>query len=123
MKVHHSKHSKRSAFASIVILIVIGLIFFLVTSCSKEEKAENQDNMKNGTNTDISKNLQPVNVEKNLIIDIKKDSEIWIENEKVDLDSIKSRIEDFKNEYPDGNVIITCDKDLFNNKAIAEVID
>ena len=108
---HHSKHSKRTTFALIVILIVIGLIFPIITGYAKEEKSAQQT-------------LSPTSVaKKDIIINLTKEGEIWIENEKVDLDSIKGRIEDFKNEYPDGNVIITCDKDLFNNKAIAEVID
>ncbi|MBN1973347.1 MAG: biopolymer transporter ExbD [Sedimentisphaerales bacterium] len=122
MKVHHSKHLKRSDFASIVALITIGLIFPFVM-CYAKEVDKQQGDMINKPTTDTSESLQLVNMEKRFIIDMKKDGEIWIENEKVDIDSIKSRIENFMNEYPDGNVIITCDKAHLNNGAISEVIE
>ena len=109
MKVHHSKHSKRSAFASIVILIVIGLIFSIVTACSREEK---QADMRNNPVDDTSKTPPPGNVDKGkIIIGITKDGEIWIDGEKSNLDLIQSRIEDLKNKFPDREIIVGKDKD------------
>ena len=117
---HHSKHSKRSAFASIVILIVISLIFSILTACSKEEKAERQDDMKT---TDTSKTFQAVNEDKNkIIIGITKEGEVWIEGEKSDLNLIQSKIENLKNKFPDGNITVYKDKDS-PSKIVAKVSD
>ncbi len=121
MIVHHRKYSKRSTFASIVILIVIGLIFSILTACSKEEKGEKQDEMKNRTTSDSSKTLQPVNADKSIIaIRITKEGEIWIEGEKIDLYTIKSRMEDLKKKFPDGKIIVGKDKDS-PSKIVTEV--
>ena len=122
MKVHHSKYSKIRVFAPKVVVITIGLLFLIVMGCAKEVGKQRGDMINNQT-THTSGTQQPVNMGNKIIIDMNKDGEIWIENKKVDLDSIKSRIEDFMNEYPDGNVIITCDKANLNNGAIAEVLE
>ena len=123
MIVHSSKHSKRSTFTSIVLLIVIGLIFFIVTACSKEEKGEKQDDMINSTTTDTSKTLQPVNEDKSkIIINITKEGEVWIEGEKIELDSIQSRAEDLKKKFPEGKLIVYQDKDS-PSKIVTEVSD
>ena len=120
MKVHHSKHSKKNSSASIVILIVIGLIFSILTACSKEEKAERQDDMKT---TDTSKTFQAVNEDKNkIIIGITKEGEVWIEGEKSDLNLIQSKIESLKNKFPDGNITVYKDKDS-PSKIVAKVSD
>ncbi len=121
MKVHHSKHSKKNSSASIVILIVIGLIFSILTACSKEEKAERQDDMKT---KDTSKTLQRVNADKiEITIDITKEGEICIQGEQFNLDSIQHKIDDFKNEYPDGRIVIGGDMDAHNTKIMKDVID
>lgn len=123
MIMNYRKHSKRIKTASIIIPIVIGLIFFIVTACSKEE-GEKQDDVITSPVTDTSKTTSPINVdESKIIIDIQKEGEIWVEGDKFDLTSILSRIEKFRNEHPEGNVIITCDKDNINNMAVKEVLD
>ncbi|MFC1494235.1 ExbD/TolR family protein [Thermodesulfobacteriota bacterium] len=111
MIVIYSKYSKRSTAALIVTFIVIGLMFFIETGCAREEKSEQQT-------------IPPVNVDKSkIILDITKTGEILIQDEKIDLNSIQSRIKDFMNEYPDGDIIILSDKDPFNNKVVEEVLD
>jgi tetratricopeptide (TPR) repeat protein len=83
-----------------------------------------QGDMTNTPATDTSKTTSPVNVdESRFIINMQKGDEIWVGNEKVDLTSIKSKVEDFKNKYPDGEIIIACDKDFLNKKAIEEVLE
>ena len=89
MTVLYRKHSKKSPFPRTVILILIGLIFFLVTSCSKEEKGEKQGDIKNNTTTDTSKTPQPVNTDKStLTIQITKEGEILIQGDQFNLVSI-----------------------------------
>jgi biopolymer transport protein ExbD len=123
MIMNHRKHTKRIKTASIVIPIVGGLIFLFVTACSKE-KGEKQGDVITSPATDTSKTTSHVNVdESRFIINMQKGDEIWVGNEKVDLTSIKSRVEAFKNKSPEGNVIITCDKDFLNKKAIEEVLE
>ncbi|MFC1841127.1 tetratricopeptide repeat protein, partial [Thermodesulfobacteriota bacterium] len=46
-----------------------------------------------------------------IVISITKEGEIWIEGEKVELNTVKSRIEDLKNKFPAGKIIIGKDKD------------
>ena len=49
-----------------------------------EDKGEKQDDMKNKTTTDTSKNLQPVNADKKkMTIQITKDGEVWIQGEQL----------------------------------------
>lgn len=122
MIMNYRKHSKRIKTASVLTLIMIGLIFFIVTACSKEE-GKKQDDTITSPATDIS-NTPPLKVdENNIIIVIQKEGEIWVEGEKIDLTSILNRIEKFRNEHPEGNVIITCDKDNKNNMGVKEVLE
>jgi biopolymer transport protein ExbD len=124
MRINNRKYSKRIKIASAVILIVTALISFSVTGYAKEEKGKQQGDVKTIPATDTSKTTSPVNIdESRFIINMQKEGEIWVEGEKVDLTAIKSRIEDFKNKYPEGNVIITCDKDFLNKKVIEEVLE
>lgn len=124
MIINYRKHSKRIKPVSLLTLIVIGLLSLSFAGCVKEEKGEQQDDIINRSITDASKTSSSVLVDKGLfIIEMQKEGEIWIEGERVDITSIKSRIEDFKNKYPDGNVMISCDKDFYNKKATDAILE
>ncbi|MDM7919884.1 MAG: biopolymer transporter ExbD, partial [Methanosarcina sp.] len=56
------------------------------------------------------------------IIGVTKDGMIYIENQIIDVRSVRSRMERFKSESPDGNVVITADKDSLFGVSI-EVLD
>ena len=61
---------------------------------------------------DTFKTLLPVKVNNNKIIfNITKEGEIRIKGVKISLNAIQGIMEAFKNEYPDGSVVITCDRD------------
>lgn len=125
MKVHHCKHSKRRAFASIAMLNIIVLIFLIIASCSKEEKAEKQHDMENKTVTDTSKTLpSAIEGKGNITIMISNEGEVFIQDKKTDLDSIsiQSRIDDLKNKFPDGEIIIYKYRDS-PSRIVTEVSD
>ena len=65
----------------------------------------------------------PVKVYNNkIILNITEEGEIWIKGKKVNLDAIPGLMKVFKNEYPDGTVFITFEKDSMNKMAI-KVVD
>ena len=74
--------------------------------------------------TDLTFNtLMPVNVSDNRIIfNITKEGEIWVKGKKVNLNAIQGIMETFNNEYPDGSVVIACDRDSRYETAM-EVLD
>lgn len=90
------------------------LIFFLVTTTFVKESGV-EVNRPVATSTESKENT-------NIVIGVTKDGMIYIENQIIDVRSVRSRMERFKNEMPDGNVVITADKDSLFGKAI-EVLD
>ncbi len=47
----------------------------------------------------------------NIVISVTKDGVIGIDDQAIDIRSVRSRMERFKNENPEGNVVITSDKE------------
>jgi biopolymer transport protein ExbD len=90
------------------------LIFFLVTTTFvKEFGVEvNRPIESDGPKTDVT----------NILISVTKDGMIYLEDQMIDIRSIRSRMERFKSEMLDGNVIITADNDSLFGVAI-EVLD
>ena len=72
-----------------------------------------------GQTADPFKNLLPFEVKDNRIIfNISKEGEIRVKGKKVNLNAIKGLMEIYRNEYPDGSVIITCDNDSLYETAL-----
>ena len=95
-------------------MIFILLIFFLVTTTFVKESG-----------VEVNRPVAETAVlkeETNLVIGVTKEGAVWIENQPVDILSVRSRMERFKHENPDGNVVIMADKDSLFGVAI-EVLD
>jgi biopolymer transport protein ExbD len=90
------------------------LIFFLVTTTFVKESGVE-------VNRPIASTTEPKE-NTNIVIGVTKDGMIYIENQIIDVRSVRSRMERFKSEMPDGNVVITADKDSLFGVAI-EVLD
>lgn len=84
-------------------MIFILLIFFLVTTTFVKESGVE-------VNRPIAASTEAKD-ETNIVIGVTKDGMVWIENQQIDIRSVRSRMERFKHENPDGNVVITADKD------------
>lgn len=95
-------------------MIFILLIFFLVTTTFVKESGVE-------VKRPIASSAQDKE-ETNLVIGVTVDGEVWIEGSPIDIHSVRSRMERFKHENPDGNVVITADKDSLFGVAI-EVLD
>jgi biopolymer transport protein ExbD len=90
------------------------LIFFLVTTTFVKESGVEVNRPVASTATSKE--------DTNIVIGVTKDGMIYIENQIIDIRSVRSRMERFKSEMPDGNVVITADKDSLFGVAI-EVLD
>jgi biopolymer transport protein ExbD len=95
-------------------MIFILLIFFLVTTTFVKESGVE-------VNRPIAASSE-AKEETNLVIGVTQEGAVWIEGSQIDMRSVRSRMERFKHENPDGNVVITADKDSFFGDAI-EVLD
>ena len=95
-------------------MVFILLIFFLVTTTFVKESGVE-------VNRPIAASAQSKE-ETNIVIGVTKDGAVWIENQQIDIRSVRSRMERFKHESPEGNVVITADKDSLFGVAI-EVLD
>ena len=95
-------------------MIFILLIFFLVTTTFVKESG-----------VEVNRPIAASAVAKeetNIVIGVTKEGMVWIEGQPIDIRSVRSRMERFKHENPDGNVVITADKDSLFGVAI-EVLD
>ncbi len=95
-------------------MIFILLIFFLVTTTFVKESG-----------VEVNRPVAASTVAKeetNIVIGVTKEGMVWIEGSPIDIRSVRSRMERFKHENPDGNVVITADKDSLFGVAI-EVLD
>ncbi len=90
------------------------LIFFLVTTTFVKESGV-EVNRPVASTTEAKENT-------NIVIGVTKDGLIYIENQIIDVRSVRSRMERFKSEMPEGNVVITADKESLFGVAI-EVLD
>lgn len=95
-------------------MIFILLIFFLVTTTFVKESGVE-------VNRPIASSAEDKE-ETNLVIGVTEEGAVWIEGSPIDIRSVRSRMERFKHENPDGNVVITADKDSLFGTAI-EVLD
>ena len=95
-------------------MIFILLIFFLVTTSFVKESGVEV----NRPAADSGKQ----NESTNMTIGVTKEGIVYIDNRQIDVLSVRSTMERFKHENPEGNVVITADKDSRFGKAI-EVLD
>ncbi len=96
-------------------MIFILLIFFLVTTTFVKESGVE-------VNRPVESRKPTTVEEKNILINVIKDGMVYIEGQAIDIRSVRSRMERFRYENPDGNVIITADKESRFGIAI-EVLD
>jgi biopolymer transport protein ExbD len=95
-------------------MVFILLIFFLVTtSFVKEAGVE--------VKRPIASTAE-AQEKTNMIVAVTKDGEIYIENQLIDIRSVRSVMERFLHENPRGNVVITADTDSRFGTSI-EVLD
>ncbi|UZJ46098.1 biopolymer transporter ExbD [Marinimicrobium sp. C6131] len=81
-------------------VVFIMLIFFIVTASFVKEI---------GLDTNVpEENDQPPpeDADPNIVVDIRQDNQIWMENRRVDTRAIRSNIERMRAELPDATVII-----------------
>ena len=92
-------------------MVFILLIFFLVTASFTKES---------GIDVDRPTAQTTVRQEQaSLIISIPKEGEVWIDNKRVDIRSIRSHIELLHAQNPEGTVIIMADKNALTGATIA----
>ncbi len=90
------------------------LIFFLVTTTFVKESGVEVNRPVAQTGDAQEKT--------DIIVGVTVDGMIYIENQIIDIRSVRSRMERFKSENPEGNVVVMADKDSLFGKAI-EVLD
>ncbi len=81
-------------------VVFIMLIFFIVTASFVKEI---------GLDTNVpEENDQPPpeNADPNIVVDIRQDNQVWMENRRVDTRAIRSNIERMRAELPEATVII-----------------
>ncbi len=84
-------------------MIFILLIFFLVTTTFVKESGVD-------VNRPVESQKKSTEEIPNMIINVTRDGMVFVDNQAIDIRSVRSRMERFKYENPDGNVIITSDK-------------
>lgn len=95
-------------------VVFILLIFFLVTASFTKEA---------GIDVDRPTAQTAVRQEQSsLIIAVNKDGKIWIDNQEVDIRSLRAHVERLHAQNPEGTVIILADKDSRTGLAI-DVLD
>jgi len=83
-------------------MVFILLIFFLVTASFTKEA---------GIDVDRPSAQTAVRQERgNLVIAISRNGEIWIDNQQVDIRSVRAHVQRLHAQNPEGTVIITADK-------------
>jgi biopolymer transport protein ExbD len=100
--------------APLIDMIFILLIFFLVTTSFVKESG-----------VEVKRPIASTAEQKektNMIVAVTKEGTIYIENQMVDIRSVRSVMERFRHENPLGNVVITADKDSLFGISI-EVLD
>ena len=83
-------------------MIFILLIFFLVTA----------NFVKEAGGPEVARPLASTAEDKdktNMIVSVTEDGLIWIENQVIDIRSVRSQMEKFNHENPNGSVVITAD--------------
>lgn len=100
--------------APLIDMVFILLIFFLVTTSFVKESGVEVKRPIAATAEQQEKT--------NMIVAVTRDGAIYIENQLIDIRSLRSVMERFKHENPNGNVVITADKESLFGVAI-EVLD
>jgi biopolymer transport protein ExbD len=117
MRYNHTDQESSAANVNLTPLIdvvFILLIFFLVTASFTKESG-----------IDVNRPTAQTAVRQeqgNLIIAINKSGEIWIDNQLVDLRTIRAHIERLHAQNPEGTVIILADKESQTGTAV-DVLD
>lgn len=115
----HRHIQEQNAAASVnltplIDMVFILLIFFLVTASFTKES---------GIEVDRPTAQTAVRQEKgNLIIGVSETGEVWIENQQVDIRSIRAHIERLHAQNPEGTVIILADQKA-RTGATVDVLD
>ena len=115
----HSHTEQETAAANVNItplidVVFILLIFFLVTASFTKEA---------GVEVNRPTAQTAVRQERgNLIIAVKKNGEIWVDNHQIDLRSIRAHIERLQAQNPEGTVIIKADRETRTGVTV-EVLD
>jgi len=97
-------------------MIFILLIFFLVTTTFVKESGVDVNRPVPGDDKAKNEKIE------NMIINVTQDGMVYIDGQAIDIRSVQSRMERFKYENPEGNVIITADNQSKFGAAI-EVLD
>jgi biopolymer transport protein ExbD len=117
MRYSHTDQESSAANVNLTPLIdvvFILLIFFLVTASFTKEAG-----------IDVNRPTAQTSVRQergNLIIAINKSGEIWIDNQLVDLRTIRAHVERLHAQNPEGTVIILADKESRTGTAV-DVLD
>ncbi len=106
MRHSHTEHSAKTVnvnLTPLIDMVFILLIFFLVTASFTKEA---------GIEVDRPSAQTAVRQEAgNLVVAIDKNNQIWIENKKIDIRTIRAHIEQLRAQNPEGTVIILADKE------------
>ena len=100
-------------FAFFIMLLM--LTFFLFTSTLVKESGVNVNRPGSFNSTDQDS--------KSITISVMKDGIIMIDGHQIDISLVKSKMETFKNEHPDGNVIINSTYKRGTSGPPIEVLD
>jgi biopolymer transport protein ExbD len=109
------KHGVELNMSPLIDMVFILLIFFLVTTSFVKESALE-------VKRPIASQSQSDSDKQNMFVAIDKDGYIFIENQLVDIRSVRSRMERWFAENPLGNVVIMSDTDARWGVSI-EVLD
>ncbi len=109
------RHEVELNMSPLIDMVFILLIFFLVTTSFVKEWAVE-------VKQPIASNQPASEDQKNMFISIDKDGYIYIENQMIDIRSVRSRLERWFSDNPMGNVIITSDAQSLWGVSI-EVLD
>lgn len=117
MRYNHTEQESTAAnvnLTPLIDMVFILLIFFLVTASFTKEAG-----------IDVNRPTAQTAVRQehgNLVIAISKNGDIWIDNQKVDIRTIRAHIEHLHAQNPEGTVIILADKDA-RTGATVDVLD
>jgi biopolymer transport protein ExbD len=93
-------------------VVFIMLIFFIVTASFLKEAGV-------GVNRPEASNTPPDSESKNILINLTSSNQIWIENRRVDVRSIRAVIERMKAENPKAAVVLSADNGSKTSAVVA----
>ncbi|HET8808218.1 MAG TPA: biopolymer transporter ExbD [Methylophaga sp.] len=116
-----NRHSRRQSggiaeinMTPLIDMVFILLIFFIVTTSFVKE-----------TGVDVNRPSAQTAVKKeraNILIAIRENDEIWIDNRQIDRRAVRANVERLHAENPEGSVIILADENA-KTGVLIEVID